>query len=295
MKLTDADTIKRLCRQYGIKPSALAGQNFLIDESVLVALVAAANPRSGERVLEIGPGFGGLTEKLLDAGVRLLAVEKDKKLARYLAGRFCQNPNFKLVVGDILGLENQAIQAHFQLWLGGTGDGGYRIIANLPYQITGKIIRKFVSEYGPKPSDMVVLLQKEVGERLCARAGSLSLPAIAVQLYGKPKIEFFVPKTAFWPVPKVDSALVKIQEISEKSRYRIQDHTRFWRILRIGFSSPRKQLHNNLAAGLSISSPEVKAILDRVGLAEKVRPQEVEIPEWIKLVATLDEEGPLLV
>lgn len=295
MKLTDADTIKRLCRQYGIKPSALVGQSFLVDEKALADIMAAANPRSGENVLEIGPGFGALTEKLLNAGVCLVAVEKDKKLAQYLSDKFGQHPNFNLLAGDILRQDNQDIKARFQSWGNGSKGGDYRIISNLPYQITGKIIRKFVTEGECKPSNIAVLLQKEVAERLCALPGHLSLLAIAAQLYSKPKLEFFVPKTSFWPIPKVDSALVKIQEISTIPRYPILNIALFWRILRIGFSSPRKQLHNNLAAGLGLSSPEVKAILDRVGLGEKVRPQEVGIQQWIKLVATLDEEGPLLV
>jgi 16S rRNA (adenine1518-N6/adenine1519-N6)-dimethyltransferase len=289
MKLTDISAVKRLCRQYGIKPSALAGQNFLIDESVLAAIVASAAPRSGESVLEIGAGLGALTKKLLDAGVRLLAVEKDKKLAGFLAARFGQRPNFKLIVGDILGLDNQAIQAHFQSWIGGDRGGRYRVISNLPYHITGKVIRKFVSDQGAKPSDMVVLLQKEVAERICARPGGLSLLAVAVQLYGRPKIEVLVPKTSFWPIPKVDSALVKIEGISAIPRYPMRNIQGFWRILRIGFSSPRKQLRNNLAAGLGLPSVKAAAILEAAGLSAQARAQEVEIEQWIGLVDAIDE------
>lgn len=294
----DARTAQRLCRQYRIKPSALSGQNFLVDEAVLARIIAAASPRAGENVLEIGPGFGVLTERLLNAGSRVLAVEKDRRLVEYLQKRFGGQTNLKLRRGDVLTIDNKDIAAEFLLTFAqkdSTRYPFYRIISNIPYQITGKILKKFVSDTIPKPSSMMVLLQKEVAERLCAGPGRLSLAAIAVQLYSKTRIEFFIEKTAFWPIPKVDSALVRLDKITEKPAYPIRDIKKFWRIVRIGFSSPRKQLHNNLAAGLKLSSAQVTAALSAVGLGAKVRAQEVELEQWIKLVVTLDEERPLLV
>jgi 16S rRNA (adenine1518-N6/adenine1519-N6)-dimethyltransferase len=294
MALTDISTIKRLCRQYGLKPSALVGQNFLVDETVLSRIVAAASPRAGENVLEIGPGFGVLTERLLAAGSRVLAVEKDRRLASCLQKRFAGQPNLKLMAGDILRISNEDLTRAFLTWpepgKAGQSSPTYRLIANLPYQITGKVIRKFISDNEFKPTGLAVLLQKEVAERICAKVGHLNLLAIAVQLYGKPKIEFCIPRKAFFPIPKVDSALVQIRQISGKPAYPIRDIKKFWRVLKASFSAPRKQIHNNLSAGLAIDAKLVRKILDKAKIVPQVRPQVVSIEQWAGLVAAIDEE-----
>lgn len=297
MSNMDAITVQRLCRQYNIKPSALTGQNFLVDESVLLRIVAAASPGAGENVLEIGPGFGVLTERLLAAGCRVLAVEKDRRLVRYLQQRFAGNPNLKLIAGDILKISNQDLTRAFLAWpktaKGGQSRPDYRLLANLPYQITGKIIRKFVSDNEPKPTDLMVLLQKEVAERICARPGRLNLLAIAVQLYSKIRIEFFISKKAFFPIPKVDSALVAIEQISAKPAYPIQDIRQFWRIVKATFSAPRKQIHNNLASGLGLGAKLVRKILDKAKIGHQARPQELTLTQWVGLVAAIGEAGPV--
>lgn len=293
MNLTDTATIKQLAQKYGIKPSALSGQNFLVDKNILARIVAAAAIRPGDNVLEIGPGFGVLTECLLAAGAKVLAVEKDRRLADYLQKRFGRRTNFKLKCGDALKIGNKDITAEFLLTFPKIGSSrycSYRVISNIPYQITGKILKKFVSDTLPKPIGMTILLQKEVAERLGAGPGKLNMAAIAVQLYSKPRIEFFVEKTAFWPVPKVHSALVCLDKISEKPLYPIRNIKKFWQIVRIGFSSPRKQLHNNLAAGLKLTSDRAAIILGRVGLEVRVRPQELSVEQWVELAMALDPD-----
>lgn len=292
MNLADATTIKQLAQKYGIKPSALLGQNFLADENILARIISSASLKAEENVLEIGPGFGILTAKLLSAGVRVLAVENDKRLAGYLTQHFGQNPNFKLITDDILKIDNQVIQECFHDW-SGNPKASYRIVSNLPYQITGKILKKFVSDTIIKPANMTILLQKEVAERICSDPGKLNLAAISVQLYSKPQIQFFVAKTAFWPVPKVDSALIKIDEISEKPLYPILDIKTFWQIVRVGFASPRKQLHNNLAAGLKLDAVIINRALEQTGLNPKARAQEVSIDQWIKIADSLGNKTVL--
>lgn len=277
------EEIKALARNLGLNPSALSGQNFLIDEKVLAAIVAAAEIKKQDNILEIGPGFGTLTEKLLPAK-RVLAVERDKKLCQYLAGKLRSIHNLEIINTDILALSNQAIARRFN-------SESYRIIANIPYGITGKIMRKFISDIGPKPRDMVILAQKEVGERICASNKKNSLLSLSVNAYARPKIAFFVRKSSFWPIPKVDSVLLKIEKISEKEVYPIRDIRMFWRIVRIGFSSPRKQIHNNLTNGLKLSKTALAEALKRAGIAASWRAEDVSLEQWVKLAN--DEVGNL--
>lgn len=272
MNLTSVETIKKLARDNNIHPSALAGQNFLVDDKILRAIIKQANIKPGETILEIGPGFGVLTAALLATGAKVVAVERDRALIGYLRRRFKGSADFNLINQDILRLDVAARLAT-----------PYRIVANIPYSITGKIINMFISGPGPKPMDMLILVQKEVGERICAQPGKMSLLAIAVQLYAEPSLELSVPSVSFWPVPKVDSVLLKISNIKGKTLYPIPDERSFWRLLHIGFSSPRKQLHNNLAVGLYCSSDEVKKALPKAGISVKARAQELSIEQWVKL------------
>lgn len=272
MNLLDITTIKKLIRDNHIHPDNKSGQNFLVDDKVLKAIIEKANIKPGETILEIGPGFGVLTEALLSSGAKVVAVERDRALAGYLRRRFRATANFNLINADILRLD---LADHIA--------PPYRIISNIPYSITGKIINKFVAGHGPKPTDMLILVQKEVGERICAQPGKMSLLAIAVKLYGEPSLELSVPRACFWPVPRVDSVLLKIVNIKAQTSYPIQDFKAFWRLAHFGFSSPRKQLHNNLAAGLGIRSEAVKTTLHKLKIGEPARAQELSIDEWVKL------------
>src|SRR3989338_375733 len=260
MSLPDEAAIKRIIKDNSIRLDNHAGQNFLIDEAVLRSMVELARIQPNDTVVEIGAGFGTLTAELIKRAREVIAVEKDKTLARCLKERFGGQSNFRLVNDDILKFKPDVRP--------------YRIIANIPYQITGKIIRKFVSEEERKPADMLIMVQKEVGERVCARPGQMSLLAIWVQLYSQPAIVMPVSRQSFWPVPKVDSVLLSIAGIKPDPLYPLKDFTAFWRVLRVGFSSPRKQLRNNLEAGLRIPSKEVARALAQAGIAEKARAQE---------------------
>lgn len=274
MSLTSIETIKKLARQYKIHPSALLGQHFLVDDAVLRSMVEFARVEADDVILEIGPGFGTLTAELIKHAKEVIAVEKDKILGRYLQERFGDRANFTLESGDILKFKPPAAP--------------YRIISNIPYQITGKIIRKFVGEETRKPTDMLIMVQKEVGERVCARAGKMNLLAIWVQLYGQPAIVRPVSRQSFWPIPKVDSVLLSIAGIKSSPLYPIRDFIKFWRVLRLGFSSPRKQLHNNLVSGLRISQATASAAISNAGLDAAVRAQELSIKDWLKVLSELE-------
>ena len=281
MALAKHETIQKLARSVGLKVSPRRGQNFLIDYDVLEDIVSAAHLRREDRIVEIGPGFGILTERLAQGSSHVLAIELDTTLYTYLSDRFGQNENITIVNRDVMSISNEEIATMCG------PDEAYRVIANIPYQITGKIVKKFVSDTGPKPKDMLMLVQKEVAERICAQPGKLSLLGISVQLYAKPEIVRKVQRTAFWPEPRVDSTLLYIGNIQEKSTYPIQDMEGFWRLLRIGFSSPRKKLSHNLASGIDIQQRDAEELLKDLGLSEKVRAQELSIDDWVGLSRAL--------
>lgn len=279
--------IKRIINDYNLSPSSLNGQNFLVDEMVLQTIIEAAEIKAGENILEIGPGLGVLTAELLRAGAKVLAVEKDRQIFSYLKKRFKGEVNLTLINDDILRLDKYP--------------SPYRIVANIPYSITAKIIRKFTADETNKPKSLLIMVQKEVGERVCAQPRKLNLLAICAQLYGQPSIVAIVPAKAFYPAPKVDSCLLLIacppparrsggvwrDNIKAKTPHRISDLSKFWRVLHIGFSSPRKQLHNNLSAGLMVENSAIKAAFAELGISEKARAQELTIEQWVELTAAL--------
>ncbi|OGY50538.1 MAG: hypothetical protein A3J65_00310 [Candidatus Buchananbacteria bacterium RIFCSPHIGHO2_02_FULL_45_11b] len=166
----------------------------------------------------------------------------------------------------------------------------YKIVANLPYNITSHFLKKFLT--GPnKPEDMTLLLQKEVAQRICAKPGEMSRLSVSVQLYGRPRIIDYADKNNFWPKPAVDSAVLKISEI--KSQAEVDNYLaginekNFWRIVKIGFSAKRKQLGNNLAAGLKIPASEVKKSLNQANFDEKIRAQNLSVSDWLALAKKL--------
>ena len=275
MSLANIAPIKEIINNYGLAPSALNGQNFLVDEMVLQTIMETAAIKPDENILEIGPGLGVLTAELLAAGAKVTAVEKDRQIFSYLKKRFKGEANLILANEDIL---------QFKI-----PPAPYRIVANIPYSITAKIIRKFTADEVNKPSSLLIMVQKEVAERVCARPGKLNLLAICAQLYGQPSIIATVPARAFYPVPKVDSALLLIDNIQEQPRFPLDNLGNFWRLARLGFSSPRKQLHNNLAAGLKIDSQKIKDALVALKMKDKARAQELAIGQWISLLKAIDK------
>jgi len=277
MDLISIDTIKELIKKYNLSPSQASGQNFLVDKKVLKIILTAARIKKADNVLEIGPGLGVLTRELAAKSVNIVAVESDPKLVKYLKKEFLSEKNVKIVEQDILKVDNAEL---FK-------SKPYRIVSNIPYQITGKIIRKFVSAELPKPTDMVLMVQKEVAERICAQPGKMSLLAISVQLYARPKIVAHVSKESFWPVPEVESSVLAIEKISPEPLYNVLDLEKFWRVARIGFSSPRKQLHNNIAAGFGIEGNIAKEALRGADLGEHVRAQELSVGQWASLAEIL--------
>jgi 16S rRNA (adenine1518-N6/adenine1519-N6)-dimethyltransferase len=267
---------KKICELYDIHPSRSKGQNFLIEEKVYDEIISAARLSKEDTVLEVGPGLGFLTAKLSKAAGRVVAIELDDKLSAYLRDAIDagETDNVEIVNENILDINLQSPTFNLQ-------NLNYKIVANLPYNITSVFLRKFLTTEN-KPKEMALMLQKEVAERICAKPGDMSLLALSVQLYSRPEIISYVPKNCFWPVPKVDSAIVKLSISNEQSV--IKDEKNFFRLAKFGFSAKRKMLKNNLAGGLQIKSAEAEKILVKIGLDSKVRAEDLSLPDWQKLL-----------
>ena len=256
--------IKELFKEYGIRPNKRLGQNFLTDQNILAKIVKAANLNQNDTILEIGPGLGTLTKELVQRVKKVIAVEKDRKLADLLKETLKDCQNLEIITADIRDMIDKLPLNSF------------KIVANLPYYITSPTIRMFL-ESKNQPQEMILMVQKEVGARICANPPKMSLLAISVQFYAQPKIAFWVPKESFWPQPKVDSSLIKIQNIKKPKGIDIE---KFFRIVRAGFSSPRKQLANNLSSGLNLDRDVIKKALIESNLDIQIRAQDVEIEDW---------------
>ena len=267
---------QQLCRLYDIKPARSKGQNFLINEEIYNDMIAAANLQPTDTVLEVGPGLGFLTAKLAKAVKKVIAVELDDKLAEFL--------RIGLEVRKVKNVEvvNQSIN-HYQL----TINNYYKVVANLPYNITSIFLRRFL-ERENKPSEMILMLQREVAERIAAKPPNMSLLAIAVQFYAQPEIVQIVDRNNFWPKPEVDSAIIKLNtknrvpSILERQKPKINEKD-FFRLVKFGFIARRKMLKNNLAGGFHVTVSEAEEKIQQAGFNPKIRAQELGAEEWIKL------------
>lgn len=250
------------------------GQNFLKSQKAISDTVRAAQISPGETVLEIGPGRGALTGALLTAGAKVLAVETDRELVAHLLEKFAREikeNSLVLVHGDILDFnpKNYKLKA-----------GGYKLVANIPYYITGAILRKFL-ESPSSPKSMTLIVQKEVGERIVAKDGKESILSLSVKIFGWPKLVSKIPKRYFSPEPQVDSAIVHIDEISKK-RLGKTLLEKFFQVVKAGFAHKRKMLLGNLVSAGFAKDRAVLA-LEKAGLAKTARAEDVPLSTWISL------------
>ncbi len=260
-----------------LSPKKSLGQNFLKSEEVLRQIVGAADFGDQEKVLEIGPGKGALTEKLLEKAGKVIAIEKDENLVEFLAGKFeeeIKSGKLILVSGDVLEINLKELFDENDF-------GSYKLIANIPYYITGKILRLFL-DIKQKPELMVLLVQKEVAERICAGPGKMNILANVVQYFGETKIVTPVAKENFDPIPKVDSAVIKIVINNRESDFEYDK--KLFKLIKIGFSSPRKTLLNNLSSGLQKSKEDVEIILNESEIELLSRAQNLSLKDWKNLL-----------
>jgi len=270
-------SVRRLLREHGIKPRKGLGQNFLLSERLLERIIAAADLDGKDTVLEVGAGLGALSSRLAQSCGRVVALEVDGRLLPLLQETLAPFPNVQVVRGDILATEP-----------GDLVSPPYKVVANLPYYITSAILRHFL-EARAKPSLLVVTVQREVAQRIVAGPGQMSLLAVSVQFYGRPRIVAKAPPGAFYPSPGVTSAVLRI-DLHASPRVEVADVERFFEIVRAGFSQRRKQLRNSLSQGLDLPADEVVSALRRVGLQETQRAQELSIDQWAGLYGELSRQ-----
>lgn len=261
----------RLLRHHGLHARKRLGQNFLQDPLALEKIVSVAEIQPSDTVLEIGPGLGSLTRYLAVAAKQVVAIELDPNLLPPLQAVLAPYPNVRLIQGDILKLSPKDLI---------TGQN-YIIVANIPYYITSAVIRHLL-ENEPKPRRIVLTVQKEVAERICAKPGDMSLLALSVQVYGNPHAAAHIPAGAFFPAPKVDSAVLCL-DIYPSPMIEAGLLDTFFRLIKAAFSQKRKTLRNSLSSGLHISPGNAADLLRRADIDPQRRAETLSIQEWEKL------------
>ena len=269
------ETLKNLLTHYGLSPNKTYGQNFLMDETILEDMIDEARVTSDDVVLEIGPGIGNLTERLIGRAKKVISIEKDPQFLPVMEAMQKEHDNFEFVMGD-------ALTVHFQKLV---GDAPYKVVANIPYYITGKIVQLFMKAEH-RPGSLTLLMQKEVAQNIVAKPGALNLLAISVQLYADAKLVTVVPGFKFYPAPKVDSTVIHIT-LHKTPRYEVGDEQKLFRVLKACFAGKRKQLHNTLTNNLKLEKELVTNTLHELQIELSARPQQLTIDQWLALTKKL--------
>jgi 16S rRNA (adenine1518-N6/adenine1519-N6)-dimethyltransferase len=262
---------KALLRELNLRPSKGLGQNFLVDARVLEHVLSAAEVSPTDTVLEIGAGLGILTEALAQRACHVTAVEVDQRLISLLVEHLGTFANTDIVQGDILNLDLASL----------TGNSPYKVIANIPYYITSAILRRLL-ETPNRPHLLVLMVQREVAKRITAQPDEMSLLAVSVQFYGRPSIVAHVPAQAFYPAPKVDSAILRIDPYGHLP-LRTDETALFFELVRAGFGQRRKQLHNALVNGLHLPPERVANALVTSSIDGRRRAETLQVAEWVTL------------
>lgn len=269
--LTDRQVLRNLLYAHNMRPNKAFGQHFLIDRAVLEQIVATAELHEAEQVLEVGAGTGVLTRELAKQARRVVAVELEKDMLALLSETTCNYPNVEILDRNLLYLDPQEVFA----------TEPYKLVANLPYYITAPTFRHFLESANP-PRLFVVMVQYEVAKRMVAAPGDLSLLGVSVQFYGSPRIIARVPATAFYPAPKVDSAILRL-DVHEQPPLTPRERHTFFRLVQAGFSEKRKQVHNSLANGLHRKDEDIRGWLAAAGIEAQRRAETLSIEEWLRL------------
>ena len=268
MDLTNILALKKLLRTYGAWPNKDLGQHFLTDKNVLEKMIETADISRNDVVVEVGPGIGIMTKELAKRAKKVYAIEIDPKIAEILSTICIQYPNLKIVRGDIRDFSPKGI-------------GRYKVVANLPYYITSHVIKKFLEEKN-KPETITILIQREVAERICAKPGRMSILAVAVQFYVIPEVKELVSPLAFFPSPKVYSAILKIRVFKEPL-FEDVDAKIFFRLVKAGFGEKRKMLANSISGGLGIEKELAEKLLKGAGVEPMLRAERLSLDDWRRI------------
>lgn len=270
MKIHPLD-VRNLLRQYNLRPDKRLGQVFLIDNRLLRRIIDVAEISSEDHVLEIGPGLGSLTRHIAQVAKRVVAIELDSRLIPPLEKVMAPYSNVHLINDDILNLDPTDLMI----------EDNYMVVANIPYYITSPVIRHLL-ETESTPKNIILTIQREVAERICAGPGEMSLLALSVQVYGLPKIQFIIPAASFYPKPKVDSAVVRIDLYSEPLIPKMHLNI-FFLLAKSGFSQKRKTLRNSISAGLAIKPKSCAELLLRAQIDPQRRAETLSIDDWKRI------------
>jgi len=266
---------KRLLRQFDLRARKGLGQHFLIDGEVLKHITSAAELTPSDVIVEVGPGLGVLTRELAQKAGRVIAIELDNKLAAALKQTLAHLNNVTIINDDVLKIEPKNLATV------------YKVVANLPYYITSPVLRHFL-EASTKPQLMILMVQKEVAEAIVAKPGEMSLLSVSVQFYGEPRIIGYVPAQCFYPPPKVDSTILRIN-LYPQPRVSV-DEAGFFELVRAGFTTPRKQIANSLAQGLGMAKAEALSLLETAGIVSQRRAETLTLEEWARLWQVFKEK-----
>ena len=282
--MLDPRAVRATLADAGLRARHSLSQNFLTDIEVLEAILSEADPRPDRPVLEIGPGLGILTGALLEAGAAVTAVELDRGLAAFLRERFAteiEGATLRLIEGNALDLDLVRLV-----------EPPYEVVANLPYHITSPILHALLGN-APRPNRLVLMVQREVAERIAAPAGQMSYLSVFVQYHARVRIARLVPAAAFEPEPAVESAVIVLQPYPDDDRLAdAGQEDALWRLVQAGFRERRKMLHNVLSRQLPVPPDRINAALSDAGIAPERRPQTLEVGEWLRLLEELGPIGP---
>lgn len=262
---------KTLLESFDIQPRKSLGQNFLHDPNMLDKIVALAELKPDDRVLEIGPGTGLLTERLARVAGQVIAIEVDERLQPVMEDIVVAHPNLTIRYQDILDIDMQTVFS---------GES-YVVVANLPYYITSAILRHLL-ETNHRPRRLILTVQQEVAERMVARPDEMSILSVSVQFYGRSRILARLKPGVFWPRPDVDSALVRI-DTYDQPPVDVPDEQAFFRVVRAGFGQKRKQLKNAISAGLHLDTEATRALFESAGIDPHRRAETLTLEEWAQL------------
>ncbi|MDO8676273.1 MAG: 16S rRNA (adenine(1518)-N(6)/adenine(1519)-N(6))-dimethyltransferase RsmA [Candidatus Azambacteria bacterium] len=283
MELTNKGEIKELLKKYNARPEKYLGQHFLLSKTALRKTIEAAEIKPNDLIIEIGPGLGTLTLELAKTNAKVIAVEKDRLMNEILKEVLAGFKNVKIIQADVRQLLILRINSFGEKMGITIGKSGYKIVANLPYNIATFLIRSFLESDNP-PKMMVLMIQKEVAWRIVAKPPHSSILAISVQFYADAKIIGYVTKESFYPRPKVDAAIIKI--VPRENPYSVS-RKEFFKTLKAGFSSPRKQLIGNFSKRLNLSREKLVEIFQNLNILSTARAENISLDDWQKLVYKL--------
>lgn len=279
MKKERLTPFKPQLQQLHFRAKKRLGQHFLINEDIADCILSAAELSNNDTVIEVGPGLGILTRRIAEKVSNVIAVELDSKLVDVLTKQTRSSSNILIVHADILNISPAQLLKQYANTPAILNN--YKVVANLPYYITSPTIRHFLASSW-KPSLMVLMVQKEVGESIVATPGEMSFLAVSTQLYSKPRIVKYVPAENFYPVPKVDSVVLCL-EVNSSPLVDTNDIDGFLDIVHCGFRAPRKQIHNSLALALKIPPSQILLLLKEADIDPKRRPETLNLQEWKEL------------